>query len=458
MTPQSLAAEVGRLPRLVTCGEYQQIPLHAEEVLSPTGELLIESAVVGKYVRIDFKGGAVRVSALGVSGLIPLNDQVAVQVIPRFPLRNLTHMVSVCGYSPTPLAALRTYAGKDNISEWLWDVLADSILDGLDIVRQQGLLRTYVRRYGTSSSPRGRIDTTGTMLRHASRNVQHRADYSWFERTVDTPENRCLKAAIVRLHARTLNRSASAGSRHRIARLAEAMRVLAEVADDRPDRILSEPTVVGSRPLPEARSYYRSILDLARSIVGDRGVDLDRTAREGSNVLPSLLVKTEDLFEDFVRLGLQQTFADDRHMKVMDGNRAPAMKTLYERLDPSTTEAASALAVMLTRHEGEAKPDLVCMRSDGTVPLVGDVKYTRVSEHAGRSELEQVLLYGVRYRSPVVLTVHPRMEGQASGLFVSGRIGDTLVAQYRLDLDAVNLDAEVIKMGDSLRGLMSLRA
>jgi 5-methylcytosine-specific restriction enzyme subunit McrC len=445
-------------PRIVPCAEYAPIPLRPEEVLSPSGELLLDPNIIGKYVRVDFKRGDLRVSTMGVSGLIPLNGQVAVQVTPRFPLRNLNHMVSVCGYSPTALAATRRYASTRDMADWLWEVMTDGLLAGIDVIRQQGLLRAYVRRADMSSSPHGHIETTSTMLRHASRGVRHKVDYSWFERTVDNAENRCLKSAVVRLYQRFVSAPRTAGSRHRIARLAEAQRLLADVPDDRQRRFLRDPTVAGLRMLPEARSYYRPVLDLAKVVIDERGVQVDSDALRGSLVLPSMLIKTEDLFEDFVRLGLQQAFADDHDIDVLDGNKVPALRTLYEPLSSTAAAGMAGVAALLTQESGQAKPDLVFRTRDGSVPLVGDVKYTRVAEHADRGELEQVLLYGVRYGSPVVLTVHPKLAGAPAGLFVSGRIGQMIVAQYRLDLDVADLDAEVSEMGAALKRLMAVRS
>ncbi len=65
------------------------------------------------------------------------------------------------------------------------------------------------------------------------------------------------------------------------------------------------------------------------------------------------------------------------------------------------------------------------------------------------------MTYGVRYRSPVVLTIHPQRHNADGGLVVSGTIGNVLVAQYRVDLAADDLDAEMLAMAQSLEALIA---
>lgn len=438
-------------PDLIRAREYGLIPVAPSDVLGDDGRLLISNETLKHYIRVDFKDGVLSVNARGVSGLIPLTDRITVQVTPRFPLANLTHMVAVCGYAPTRLAALRRYDEHSTMADWLWEVYAEGLLAVVDVIEQQGLLRSYVRRYGASSSPHGRTETTTTMLRRASRGIRHIADFSWFERTVDTPENRCIKEAATRLHRHFDSAPRVRGSRERIARLGNALRLLADVAPDPYGASLRDPAVAGLRPLPESRAYYREALDLAAAVVMGRGIDLDSAGVGGSLALPSLLVKTEDLFEDFVRIGLQRAFTTHPEILVVDGNTAAGQLPLYEGLNEHDVRSLPPHAQSLPASAAATQPDLVFRHRDGSTPIVGDVKYTNVTEHAGRSEVEQVVLYGARYSSRVVLTVHPLQRGTQAGLFVSGKIGGCLVAHYRLDLAAPDLEAEVDRMAEALR-------
>lgn len=440
----------------IPCKEYGLIPVDPSAVLGPDGRLALVPGVLNKYVRADFKDNELRLSAKGVTGLIPLTDRLTIQVRPRFPLRNLTHMVSVCGYAPTVLSAMREYTSTDQWADWILDVMADALLAAFDVITVNGLLRTYRRRTETGSFPHGRINTTASMLQYASRGINHRAGYSWFERTVDNAPNRCLKSAVAFLHGRYVHAERQGGVRERVARLGEAMRVLEHVTLEEPRPFsLDDPQVRGTMPLPESRAYYRPALELAVAILTGRGISLD--ARTGKVSMSTLLVKTEDLFEEFVRLSLVEEMADHPNLSVLDGNKDPGRAVLYEEM---SDEERAALFVS---HEVPgakastpvATPDVVFRLDDGSHPVIADVKYTEVKDYADRSEVEQVMLYAVRYRSPVALTIHPRRAGAKKGLHVVGRIGSIVVGQYRVDLGAEDLEAEMKEMAARISDLVA---
>jgi 5-methylcytosine-specific restriction enzyme subunit McrC len=454
---------------IVPCREYGPIEVDVSKFYTE-GRLALADGVLGRYVRADFKDNRLRLSAMGVTGLIPLTDRVMIQVRPRFPLQNLTHMVTTCGYTPAILSALREYSPSDYWADWLLDVLSDALLASIDVIRQQGLLRVYVRRHDTSAFPHGRINVTATATRIASRGVNHRADYSWFERTVDNGPNQLLKAALLRLHARYLYAPRHRGVRTRMSRIAEAIRLFREVEVDQHLRSLNDAQVRGSKPLPTPRGYYRPALGLAEAILKGRGINLDPgapahayAARPSFTVdpgistrlaLPTLLVKTEDLFENFVRISLQASFSQEPGLLVLDGNKNEGRLPLYVPHTPANL-AGIAHEVVTVRGDGpHTEPDIVWRWSDGSHPLIADVKYTNVEGLAARSEVEQVVLYGIRYKSPIVMTIHPKRSDTKRGLYVAGRIDELLITQYRVDLSASDLDAEMNLLANDLRALL----
>lgn len=441
-------------PTVVPCKEYGPIEVPMEEIVGPDGRLAIMPGILGHYARADFKANEIRLSALGVTGLVPLTDRMVAQVAPRFPLRNLTHMVNACGYSPTVISALRTYRPTDTWADWVIDVLADGLLTAIETIARNGMLRSYHRRTEVSSYPHGRIDATQTALRIASRGILHRAQYSWFERTVDNPPNRCLKCALNWLHDHYRKMPRRAGVRERSLRIAAGMRLLNEASLESRPISLEDDQVRGQQPLPETRSYYQPALELAVAILTGRGVDLDTPG--GGLSLPSLLVRTDNVFEQFVRLSLQEAFGDDSDISVLDGNKDAGRLPLYEDLTQAEIDVLPHDAIMIPSSAGSdpsAEPDIV-FRLNTAYPLIADVKYTNVKQHADRSEVEQIVLYGMRYKSPVVMTIHPKRHDSRAGLHVSGRIGETLVCQYRMDLAAENLDDEMETMAECFRALI----
>jgi 5-methylcytosine-specific restriction enzyme subunit McrC len=456
---------------IVRCREYGPINVDPSKILNADGQLTLNNGILGRYVRADFKDGGLQLSAMGVTGLIPLTNRVMIQVRPRFPLQNLTHMVTACGYSPTILSALRDYTPSDYWADWLMDVLADALLAALDTIRQQGLLRVYVRRSDASAFPHGRVNVTATATRIASRGINHRADYSWFERTIDNAPNQLLKATLLRLHARYLFAPRHQGTRTRMSRIAEAIRLFREVETDRHLRSLNDAQVRGSKLLPTPRGYYRPALDLAVAILTGRGVSLDPSLPARAHIvdvpftvdpgistnvtLPTLLVKTDDLFEQFVRLSLQASFSGDPSIAILDGNKREGRLPLYIPHTAADLAGMPPHEIVTVSGQPHAEPDVVCRRPDGSHPLIADVKYTNVEDLADRSEVEQVVLYGIRYQSPIVMTIHPKRDDARRGLHVAGRIGPLLVTQYRIDLGNNDLDAEMNLFADDLQKLLA---
>lgn len=455
MTATPLARQPEDDSKPIPCKEYGPIPVNPSDVLGPDGRLALVPGVLNKYVSADFKDSELRLSAKGVTGLIPLTDRLTIQVRPRFPLRNLTHMVSVCGYAPTVLPALREYTSTDQWADWLLDVMADALLAAFDTIALNGLLRTYHRRTEAGSYPHGRINTTASMLRYASQGINHKAEYSWFERTIDNAPNRCLKSAVAFLHGRYVHAERQAGVRERVAGLGEAMRVLEHVTLEGPRPLsLDDPQVRGMMPLPESRAYYRPALELAVAILTRRGISLD--ARTGKVSMPTLLVKTEDLFEEFVRLSLAEAMANHPNLSVLDGNKDPGRAVLYEEMtDAERAPFPNHAVPSAEASTPDANPDVVFRLDDSSHPLVADVKYTEVKDYAHRSEVEQVVLYAVRYRSPVALTIHPRRGGAKKGLHIVGRIGSIVVGQYRVDLGAEDMEAEMEEMAAQISDLIA---
>lgn len=437
--------------------EYGEVEVEPSDILDADGNLLVLDWVRDRYVTVGFRKGRPYVQALGVCGIFPLTDRVMVHVRPRFPAENVTRMVNACGYVPTAIETLRPYQGDLEPNEWIADTLADSFLDALDVIRQRGLMKEYLQESESSSFPHGRIDTTATM-QLASRRIKHRVVYSWWERSVDIPVNQCLRAALRKLHARydRTNRQRkqkhqySKGERSRTARIANSMGMLRYVSDDPHHKSLLDRRVRGVRQLPEPRTYYRTALDLAVAILTDRGVDLDRP---GTTLeLPSLVVNSETLFEEYIRASLGGRFSD-MDVEVLDGNQAEGHVPLYE----APTEAMTSLVPDSPAWAGtaaNAQPDVLFRDGRGRVPLVADVKYTMVADSAKRASVEQVMLYAVRYDCRVAMTIHPRPHGGQPGIRVSGRIGDVLVLQYRIDLSAPDFAEETERMVISFRQLV----
>ncbi|QZN84915.1 McrC family protein [Cellulomonas sp. C5510] len=420
------------------CVEYAQIDVHPALWFGDGNRTIFNSEIDGKDVlRVNFSGGVLRLQATSFVGVIPINERLVVRVRPRVPMKSLTRMVIETGHGVMALSALRDYAGRGPADDWAMERYTDALLDFLDKLLDTGLMRTYERREGEGHFPHGRIEMTRTVQRFAAKGVPNKAAFSWFERTVDTPANRCIKAAmeVVYNHLNGARPNPRKGDMSRLRRLAGHFAAFDEVSWDADYRFLGDPQVLGVSPLPDSRSYYRPVLDLSMLIVRGIGIALDIG---GSDVqLGSLLVDTNKLFEKFVRMSLAKyARAHGWPVNVLDGNTEGKV-ALYDVPDPLPAPLGRQLAAMASRDAGAAQPDVVLRTADGVVPLIAEIKNTPTSDESlpDRGHVEQAVTYAIRYGLDFALLIHPWSRG-SKGLTYVGRVRSIDVYDYRLDMSS----------------------
>ena len=454
---------------VVDCAEYDHLDIPASLWLSEGHETKFNSEIDGRDIlRANFRKGVLQLQATSYVGVIPLNDRVVVRVRPRVPIANLTRMVIDTGHSVLPLSTFREYSGRGTADDWTMDIFTDALLDYVDDLLDRGLLRSYERRLSEGHFPHGRIDITRTVHRFAARGVPNKAAYSWFERTADTQANRCIKAAMEAIHDH-LSRTGSKprrGDRAKLARLSGQFHAFEDVSADPNYGFLEDRQVLGLAPLPDPRAYYRPVLDLSVLILRGVGIALDLG---GTDVrLSSLLIDTNQLFENFVRVSLAK-HAGKRGWKkngtpveVVDGNTDVGRVDLYEVPDPAPAQMGTPMRALASRDPGKAQPDVALKALDGTFPLIAEVKNTMHGVSAGvdtlpdRGEVEQAVTYALRYDLQFTVLIHPWVGG-TKGLVYVGRVRSIDVYDYRLDLSADDgLDASLADMADVVERLADL--
>lgn len=441
---------------IVECAEYEHIDLDPSLWFGEGHRAIFNSEIDGKDVlRANFTGGVLRLQATSFVGVIPLNDRVVLRVKPRVPMKSLTRMVIETGHGVMALSAIRDYAGHGRADDWAMDRYADALLDYVDAVLDAGLLRTYERREGEGHFPHGRVDFTPTIQRFAARGIPNKAAFSWFERTVDTPPNRCIKAAmeIVFDHLMKAKKKPRKGDQVRLRRLAGQFVAFEEVGEDQDYRFLDDPQVLGVSPLPDSRSYYRPVLDLSVLIVRGVGIALDIG---GADVqMGSLLVNTNELFEKFVRVSLEKhARANQWPVDVLDGNTEGKVD-LYDIPEELPAPRGSPLPAMASRDAGKAQPDVVLRTADGNASMIAEVKNTITSDEAlpDRGHVEQAVTYALRYGLDFTLLIHPWSKG-TKGLVYVGRVRSIDVYDYRLDLSREEgVDAALADMAVTVASL-----
>lgn len=449
---------------VVECAEYDHIEIDTALWLNDAHQIVLNSEIDGRDIlRAHFRNGVLRLQATSYVGVIPLNEHVVVRVKPRVPIANLTRMVIETGHDLLALSAFRDYSGRGTADDWAMDLYADALLDYVDELLNFGLQREYQRREDEGHFPHGRISFNRTIQRFAARGIPNKAAYSWFERSVDTPLNRCVKAAMETVHAHLLKAKDKPrkGDRARTSRLAGQLSAFEEVADDPTYHFLEDPQVLGQMPLPDPRAYYRPVLDLCVLILRGVGIALEIG---GDDVkLGSLLIDTNQLFENFVRVGLSKHAATHGWpVEVLDGNTEGKVD-LYDVPDPLPTPLGVPMQALASRDPGKAQPDVVLRALDGTIPLIAEVKNTVHGKHADtddvlpeRGEVEQAVTYALRYGLGFTVLVHPWIKG-TKGLVYVGRVRSVDVYDYRLDLSSEEETNDALAdMAATLAGLAGL--
>jgi 5-methylcytosine-specific restriction enzyme subunit McrC len=407
------------------------------EELLVDGELDLDPAGAGKYFTFQLKKAKLRLQARGFVGYVPINDRVGVDVTPRCPIANLARILRIAGFAPEVIERLgRRYAVDPTDLPNLRDFYAEVLLQELEQIQALGLFREYQQRVERTSSPRGRFVLGATETQLAATGWSPTVVASWFERTADTPANRCLKLAVWLL-AQSYSQSRNpTGTQRRLARrLNAAYAIFADAELDARLGFLSDATVLGTMPLPSTRTYYRNALDVALLIVQSSSIALDRI---GSDVhMPSVLIQLDKVFERYVRTLLENGLALSLpSIRVLDGNSDGA-KTLFDS-PPSE----------------DANPDIVLRPEDWTegdpTPAVLDVKYKPATGNPDRDDLNQIIAYAASYRAPAAVVVQPRAAGGVRhGLVRLGGIDRLAVYQYVIDLNA-DLDREERDMVETL--------
>jgi 5-methylcytosine-specific restriction enzyme subunit McrC len=396
----------------------------------------------GDFFTIYRKKDGLAFKAGGYIGLIPINDQVLLDVRPRVPLKNLTRMMRIAEDTPLELNPfLSYYGGEDEAVPSMIDVFARALINAVREIRFSGVHRDYIQREDDTSFPRGRVLIGETMQRHEAHGIRHRVTSAWFEPSADTAPNRCLKYAIWYLaHHYT---STGQNKSRLLQDLEEAYHLFVGAQLDMTLQFLKAATVRSPETLPSIRDYYIPALYLALLIIRNRGISFAH--RKQGVLMPSLLIDLKKTFEIYLRNVLRAKLRDiESSVRVLDGNLKGTdggAKFLFDN-DPKSSKATPDI-VFNTSGVGESR----CL-------IVADTKYKDFKKPA-RTDIEQAVTYAACYRAPIVVIIHPRVTPTVHGLGLLGRIDPYTIYHYAFDLAANNPDREEENFARSFRDLLT---
>jgi 5-methylcytosine-specific restriction enzyme subunit McrC len=203
------------------CREFEPVEVPLDRLISGGQVQVYPSAE--KYFDLDYRAGRLVIAPKSYVGLIPINDDVAIQVLPRFPISNLFHVLHRSS------ATLRFIEGftrsyelqkPDSLSDPIAMLANQLVALGVETLRS-GLLRRYLR-VTDDLNLGGSLDLSSTVTRFRVQGIRGRSAWVRTEHSYQLRENQLVKLALQRV----VGYLARGGSRIDLERLRAAKELL----------------------------------------------------------------------------------------------------------------------------------------------------------------------------------------------------------------------------------------
>lgn len=431
--------------RQVFVGEEQtEITVPLDLIIKGTEVNLYDEILSRNLFRMFLRGRRLVLQAGGFLGLIPINENVSIEVRARVPIANLERLLLLSPeYAPEILHGhLRDFGLGSIPTPSLLDLLANRLLDAIASIRAEGLHYEYCQRKHFSSMPRGRILPFESVRSQIKTGRRLAVAFSAFERSFDTGPNRCLRLAVCRLLNIFRGMRNRKGARAMAAELGIADSYLAAAELEWSAQSLLHPCVRDPRLLPSSKSSYLSALPIAKVILQNQGLAIRSQAHD--ILLPSVLVNMEDVFERYFRAVLSNRLGTP-DLAVLDGNLAEPAGACRPLFDDSLPGSRA----------NRATPDVVIRKTSSGVSneLVIDAKY-KPTRQPDRDDINQVLVYGLVYGCRRVGLAYPRRGASEPSVERIGRVSGIEVFRISVDLGATNLLEEEQRLVAAVRAVL----
>lgn len=376
--------------RIVEIEERGQRFFPRSDLIDSHGRSLIlpETRELGALEAKDVDGG-INLLALRLIGYLPLTSVITLNIIPKFPIQNLWTMLEIGGESfAQVLPVIRRYQATGNAAPML--LLARSFCHYLRLAYSAGFERSYYQRT-VHGYYRPRVEFGQTIGRYLSRGNPVETVSNIFEFGVDSPINRIIKAACVRI-LRIIPRTPDWNTDRELVQLALAS--LERVREREPSVFEFE---LDDQVTLRLRANYSGMLKVYQLLLTGGGIafTFDPSGRE----LPSFLFNLEDIFERFVR----QTFAEalrEKRISVLDGNKHQGKLFLDNKTYPTKT-------------------DIIFRRGKSSVIGLADVKYKPKLKEADRY---QIISHVTAANTGLGLLISPANQGESQRLERLGKV------------------------------------
>jgi 5-methylcytosine-specific restriction enzyme subunit McrC len=376
----------GLLPqhRIYRGREHSEIAVPLANLLRE-GKLNIFDEVRGrKYFQLYSKGADLVFQCGGFVGLIPINDQVSIEVAPRINISNLDRILSKAGAEHVLIQFIsRSYAATEE-AVYLVDLLADSLSNAVEEISDWGKYKEYSKHVSAGHPRSGRILVKETVRLRAKSPGNLKVVTARFERSANNVFNACIKLAIERLLNLFIN-DAKLVRTHAalISRLNVAWLSFREI--DVPGREIDIVRHTGARlnNNEELNLAYQKALPLALAVL--RGLGPSQRDLPPNLSLGSLIFDLADAFERYVR----QCLFDWSIALIKDGNLGHPLGAKKNLFDKSEHPIAKKIL---------ATPDIVIRSLDGErILAVLDAKYKAYRGMPDREDINQAISYAAIY-------------------------------------------------------------
>lgn len=395
-----------------------------EELFDQNGRsLILPEAWALKKIKLSDKLDRVELRVGGLIGYLPLTPQIALNLVPKFPIANLWRMLEIAdGDYDCIFPVLRSYQAADTtpphemlvraFCHYLRAVLTDGVARGYFLEAYRGFYRPKVH-FGRTLS--------GYLARGDALNVAS----DTFAFSANISPNALLKSACLAFLALMPHKPDWAEDRSLIGEGLNALRGVEPVRMRFGDQEKADESV----PV-WLREGYRGALTVYAMLLGYSRVGFEHEAHGVQ--MASFLFSLDDIFESYVRNIFRRALAVDK-IAVLDGNRTQHHGRLFldNKLYPT-------------------KPDLIFRRQKVIIGL-GEVKYKPKIEETDRY---QVLSHVQAANCTMGVWISPAAEGNKGGLEYVGRVpSGAKFHHYKLDIGG-DLEASSAAMVEAVSALL----
>lgn len=415
--------------KVYACKEFEVVGVPVDElVVAGRADIYREASGKG-FFDIDLRNNELVVTAKNYVGLIPLNDHVAIHVIPRFPIGNLFAIIARSDESARFLHGFsRTYSVGASTDQGVSRLFGEKIVKLSGHLAKTGLYRKYVPEL-TSTNLDGELLFTETVSRFRSAGIRYRHVRRRFNLSPSIVENRVIKGALTKLVG-FYGQSNDAVAR-KLRRQAEQLLISFDQVQGAlsPSELkaLVIPRLISG--LPPMHQSYGAALWLSYLLETSQGVSLERV---GSANFDTFVVNLADVFESYVRNVLDSQISSiHTSLRLRDGNKSPA--PLFVDTDAFVVQ-----------------PDIYLVQGARPVAIV-DAKYKLEVKPADRYE---VISFCEALQVKLAILLAPFFPGCEAVRSLGTTPSGIRVVILRVDLGAVSLQAEESLLVERVRDLL----